>query len=97
MAFILSKGVLKEIEVRMRKFLWQGGIGCKSVDEGGLGIRALGPLNKALMSQHLWAIIQQDSRSVWVTWITTYRLKRCTVWTANTIVGSWSWRKILRQ
>ncbi|KAL0455544.1 UNVERIFIED_CONTAM: hypothetical protein Slati_0893600 [Sesamum latifolium] len=78
MAFILPKGVLKEIEARMRKFLWQGGTGtgrpkvawadvCRPVDEGGLGIQALGPLNKALMSQHLWVVIQQDSRSIWVT------------------------------
>ncbi|KAL0448954.1 UNVERIFIED_CONTAM: hypothetical protein Slati_1451800 [Sesamum latifolium] len=67
MAFILPKSIIRTIEARMRKFLWQGGSGtgmakvawtdiCKPTDEGGQGIRALEPLNRGLMSKHLWIL-----------------------------------------
>ncbi|KAL0439842.1 UNVERIFIED_CONTAM: hypothetical protein Slati_2467200 [Sesamum latifolium] len=73
MAFVLPKGVIKAIEARMRKFLWYGNTGsglakvawtdvCKPVEEGGQGIRAREPLNKALMSQHFWFMeLEEDS------------------------------------
>ncbi|KAL0439835.1 UNVERIFIED_CONTAM: putative ribonuclease H protein [Sesamum latifolium] len=106
MAFILPKGVIKLIEARMRKFLWQGGTDsgmakvawrdiCRPPEEGGQGIRALEPLNRGLMCRHLWEILQENDESIWVTWIRTYRLRNNTVWTANPNSGSWCWRKIL--
>ncbi|KAL0386696.1 UNVERIFIED_CONTAM: hypothetical protein Slati_4586600 [Sesamum latifolium] len=65
MAFILPKTVIREIEKRLRSFLWQGcnGVGyakvswqqvCRPVTEGVLGIRDILALNKSLMSKHLW-------------------------------------------
>ncbi|KAL0444846.1 UNVERIFIED_CONTAM: hypothetical protein Slati_2207300 [Sesamum latifolium] len=80
MAFILPKGVLKAVEARMRKFLWQGGRDsgavkvawvdvCKPLEEGGQGIRRLEPLN------HISATVRLDSSGGG---------------------GSWSWRKILK-
>ncbi|KAL0411319.1 UNVERIFIED_CONTAM: hypothetical protein Slati_3721600 [Sesamum latifolium] len=91
----------------MMKFLWQGGTGsgmatvawsdvCRPLEEGGQGVRALQPLNKGLMSKHLWDVVLHKSKSIWVIWIYQYRLKRITVWIANPNIGSWSWRKILR-
>ncbi|KAL0453885.1 UNVERIFIED_CONTAM: LINE-1 retrotransposable element O protein [Sesamum latifolium] len=54
MAFILPKGIIKEIEKHLRSFLWKGTMGvgyakvsyhqvCRPVEEGGLGIRDLLP------------------------------------------------------
>ncbi|KAL0401921.1 UNVERIFIED_CONTAM: putative ribonuclease H protein [Sesamum latifolium] len=107
MAFILPKGVLKAVEARMRKFLWQGGRDsgavkvawidvCKPLEEGGQGIRRLEPLNRALMNRHLWDLIQCNKSSVWVTWIISRYLRCCSIWTVRGGGGSWSWRKILK-
>ncbi|KAL0287022.1 UNVERIFIED_CONTAM: hypothetical protein Sangu_2713200, partial [Sesamum angustifolium] len=65
MAFILPKGVIREVEKKMRTFLWKGNsavgypkvawsVVCKPIEEGGQGIRDILALNKALMSRHLW-------------------------------------------
>ncbi|KAL0411512.1 UNVERIFIED_CONTAM: putative ribonuclease H protein [Sesamum latifolium] len=104
MAFILPKSIIRTVEARMRKFLWQGGSGtgmakvawtdiCKPNNEGEQGIRALEPLNRGLMSKHLWDVIQHTNTSIWVEWIHCYRLKRSTVWTTSSKTGSWSWQK----
>ncbi|KAL0295535.1 UNVERIFIED_CONTAM: putative ribonuclease H protein [Sesamum calycinum] len=72
MAFILPKGVIRAVEKRMRHFLWKGNsaVGypkvawsdvCRPMEEGGLGIRDILALNKALMSRHLWNVIQTTS------------------------------------
>ncbi|KAL0455409.1 UNVERIFIED_CONTAM: putative ribonuclease H protein [Sesamum latifolium] len=93
-AFILPSGVLKTIEARMRKFLWQGGHNsgaakvawvdvCKPLEEGGQGLRRLQPLNRALMSKHFWDIIQCNESSIWVMWITNRYLRHCSIWTAR--------------
>ncbi|KAL0416286.1 UNVERIFIED_CONTAM: hypothetical protein Slati_3460500 [Sesamum latifolium] len=82
MAFILPKGIIMLIEARMRKFLRQGGTNsgmakvawrdiCRPLEEGGQGIRALEPLNQGLMCRHLWDILQENHKSIWVTWIRT--------------------------
>ncbi|KAL0284385.1 UNVERIFIED_CONTAM: hypothetical protein Sradi_7200300 [Sesamum radiatum] len=86
MAFILPKHIIKEIEKRLRRFLWKGStdVGyakvswqqvCRPTCEGGLGIRDLHALNKGLMSRHLWRIIVADRSSIWVDWIFRYRLR----------------------
>ncbi|KAL0417229.1 UNVERIFIED_CONTAM: hypothetical protein Slati_3554800 [Sesamum latifolium] len=65
MAFILPKGVIKEVEKRLQAFLWKGhsnegypkvawNLVCRPIEEGGQGIRDLHALNRALMSHHLW-------------------------------------------
>ncbi|KAL0416022.1 UNVERIFIED_CONTAM: hypothetical protein Slati_3434100 [Sesamum latifolium] len=65
MAFVLPKGVIKEIERRLRSFLWQGTTGsgyskvawarvCTPIEEGGLGIRNLSALNMAMIARKLW-------------------------------------------
>ncbi|KAK4381205.1 hypothetical protein Sango_2990600 [Sesamum angolense] len=64
MAFILPKGVIRAVEKKMCNFLWKGNsaVGypkvawsdvCRPIEEGGLGIRDILALNKALMSRHL--------------------------------------------
>ncbi|KAL0287135.1 UNVERIFIED_CONTAM: Retrovirus-related Pol polyprotein from type-1 retrotransposable element R2 [Sesamum radiatum] len=107
MAFILPKHVIKEIEKRLRNFLWKGSLEvgyakvswqhvCRLVGEGGLGIHDIHALNKGLMSRHLWRIIMQERSSIWVNWISHYRLRDCSVWTISTRSGTWGWRKLIR-
>ncbi|KAL0300102.1 UNVERIFIED_CONTAM: putative ribonuclease H protein [Sesamum angustifolium] len=94
MAFILPKGVIREVEKKMRTFLWKGNsavgypkvawsVVCKPIEEGGQGIRDILALNKALMSRHLWNVIQNNQSSIWVKWITHTRLRHKSVWTVN--------------
>ncbi|KAK4384724.1 putative ribonuclease H protein [Sesamum angolense] len=77
MAFILPKGVIRAVEKKVRNFLWKGNsaVGypkvawsdvCRPIEEGGLGIRDILALNKALMSRHLWNVIQNNQSSIWV-------------------------------
>ncbi|KAL0455418.1 UNVERIFIED_CONTAM: hypothetical protein Slati_0881000 [Sesamum latifolium] len=76
-AFILPKGVIREVEKRLCTFLWKGqsGVGyakvawnnvCRPKEEGGLGIRNVLAFNRALMSRHLWRVITRDRKSIWV-------------------------------
>ncbi|KAL0298156.1 UNVERIFIED_CONTAM: putative ribonuclease H protein [Sesamum calycinum] len=80
MAFILPKGIINEMIKRLRTFLWKGTsssgypkvaweVVCRPIEEGGQGIKDIFALNRALMSKHLWAVIQQDRTSIWVDWI----------------------------
>ncbi|KAL0295900.1 UNVERIFIED_CONTAM: Retrovirus-related Pol polyprotein from type-2 retrotransposable element R2DM [Sesamum angustifolium] len=105
MAFILPKGIIKEMIKRLRTFLWKGTsssgypkvaweIVCRPVEEGGQGIKDIFALNRALMSKHLWAVIKQV-RTYWVDWIFQVRLRDCTIWTAKDNKGAWGWRKML--
>ncbi|KAK4383980.1 hypothetical protein Sango_3102300 [Sesamum angolense] len=105
--FILPKGVLKNLEKKMRTFLWQGQSGrgnakvawaqiCKPKAEGGLGISSLITTNQALILKQLWRILQNDGTSIWVDWIQQYRLRHSTFWTFNRATGSWSWKKMLK-
>ncbi|KAL0439844.1 UNVERIFIED_CONTAM: hypothetical protein Slati_2467400 [Sesamum latifolium] len=107
MAFILPKTIIREIEKRLRSFLWKGSTGvgyakvswhqvCRPIEEGGLGIRDLLALNRGLMSRHLWRIISGDRSSLWVDWISHYRLQEHSVWAVSDRSGSWGWRKLVR-
>ncbi|KAK4384565.1 putative ribonuclease H protein [Sesamum angolense] len=101
------KGVIREVEKRMRNFLWKGNstVGypkvawssvCRPKEEGGLGIRDILALNKALMCRHLWNVIQGNQSSIWVRWIAHNHLRHKSVWTVDVKGGSWGWRKLLR-
>ncbi|KAL0368048.1 UNVERIFIED_CONTAM: Retrovirus-related Pol polyprotein from type-2 retrotransposable element R2DM [Sesamum calycinum] len=78
MAFLLSKGVIKEIVKRIRTFLWKGNSSSgypkaawesvwKPIKEGGQGIRDILALNRALMSRHLWSVIKHEKESIGLT------------------------------
>ncbi|KAL2251988.1 UNVERIFIED_CONTAM: Retrovirus-related Pol polyprotein from type-1 retrotransposable element R2 [Sesamum indicum] len=105
-AFILPKAVIKEVEKRLRTFLWKGtsmtGYAklawkdvCKPVEEGGLGIKDIGILNRALMTKKLCDIIRCDRTSIWVEWLQHGRLRNNSIWTVGEQGGSWGWRKLL--
>ncbi|KAL0386463.1 UNVERIFIED_CONTAM: hypothetical protein Slati_4601600, partial [Sesamum latifolium] len=105
--FILPKAIIKVIEGKMRAFLWKGssGIGyakvswvqvCKPKKEGGLGIHRVLHMNQALMLKHVWRILQEDPRSIWVAWVLKHRLRNQTIWTYNSASASWCWRKLIK-
>ncbi|XP_020547031.1 uncharacterized protein LOC110011363 [Sesamum indicum] len=106
-AFILPKTVIKQIEKRLRNFLWKGNYTsgyakvawkdvCKPHMEGGQGIKDIGILNRALMAKKLCDVIRCDRTSIWVEWLKHGRLRDNSIWTINEKGGSWGWRKILR-
>ncbi|KAL0304698.1 UNVERIFIED_CONTAM: hypothetical protein Sangu_3069000 [Sesamum angustifolium] len=105
--FILPKGIIKILEAKLRKFLWQGATGrgqakvawdrvCQQKEEGGLGFRSILVMNKALMMKHLWKIVRQDRNSIWVAWILRHRLHNDSLWTFNGSIGSWGWKKLIK-
>ncbi|KAK1414832.1 hypothetical protein QVD17_30591 [Tagetes erecta] len=52
---------------------------CVPRSEGGLGIRRIGDMNKALMTSHIWSIIT-NRESLWVAWVHAYRLRGNSFW-----------------
>ncbi|KAK1421733.1 hypothetical protein QVD17_24306 [Tagetes erecta] len=74
--FILPIRIMHDIEAKMRDFLWARGplkkgrarVAWKDVcmpkNEGGLGIKRVRDMNKAMMSFHIWSIIS-NRPSVW--------------------------------
>ncbi|KAK4381486.1 hypothetical protein Sango_2963300 [Sesamum angolense] len=102
----LPKGIIKEMIKRLRTFLWKGNSAngyskvaweavCRPIEEGGLGIKDILALNRALMCKHLWAVIKHDRNSIWVNWINQVRLRDCSIWTVKENKGAWGWRKML--
>ncbi|KAL2228524.1 UNVERIFIED_CONTAM: hypothetical protein Sindi_1832100 [Sesamum indicum] len=106
-AFILPKAIIKQIEKRLRTFLWKGtstsGYAkvawkdvCKPIKEGGQGIKDIGILNRSLIAKKLCDVIRCDRTSIWVEWLKQTRLHNTSIWIINEKGGSWGWRKLLR-
>ncbi|XP_022030545.1 uncharacterized protein LOC110931459 [Helianthus annuus] len=104
--FILPARVIKELEAKMRNFLWaqsssqrgRAKVSWKSVcvpkHEGGLGIRRIADVNKSLMVSHIWSILS-NRQSLWVAWIHSYRLRGRSFWDHKVPSSCcWSWRKM---
>ncbi|KAL0293999.1 UNVERIFIED_CONTAM: hypothetical protein Sangu_3226800 [Sesamum angustifolium] len=53
-------------------------------------------MNNALMGKHLWQILTKKHDSIWVSWISRYKLRHGTLWAANDKEGSWTWKKLLK-
>ncbi|XP_022019376.1 uncharacterized protein LOC110919413 [Helianthus annuus] len=105
--FMLLVRIVKELEKTMRRFLWNGGIQgnvcskvawsnvCLLKEEGGLGVRSIKDVNIALLSCHVWSIIN-NRPSLWVQWIHSYKLKGTNFWEVTKRGSvSWGWRHIL--
>ncbi|CAN0893220.1 Putative ribonuclease H protein At1g65750 [Linum grandiflorum] len=106
--FLLPKTVIIEVEKLCNNFLWGvDGVHRKRVKvawsqlacpfhEGGIGLRDLGSWNIACNSRHLWSVLLQ-SGSIWVAWVSYYRLRRFDLWTCPITSNSyWIWRRILK-
>ncbi|KAL0295048.1 UNVERIFIED_CONTAM: hypothetical protein Sradi_6854600 [Sesamum radiatum] len=98
--------VIREIEGRMRRFLWRGSSMngyakvswdqvCKSKQEGGLGIQRVLHLNQALLCKQVWRLLQED-RSIWVEWVLRHRLQKQSLWTSKTTTAPWCWKQMIK-
>ncbi|KAJ0745067.1 putative reverse transcriptase zinc-binding domain-containing protein [Helianthus annuus] len=105
--FIIPSRVINDLEKHMRRFLWSGNSPsrvkakvpwsevCLPKNEGGLGIRSISDVNKALMTNHIWSILV-NRKSLWVQWIYTHKLKGRSLWDIQGRGSmNWGWRKIL--
>ncbi|KAL2248396.1 UNVERIFIED_CONTAM: hypothetical protein Sindi_2691900 [Sesamum indicum] len=90
-AFTLPKGVIREIEKRLRAFLWKGA----GTSGYAKGLRDITTLNRALMSKKLCDVIRCDRTSIWVEWLYNGQLRDKSEWTVTNNGGSWGWRKLL--
>nr|XP_043619792.1 uncharacterized protein LOC122591596 [Erigeron canadensis] len=98
---------MTNLEKTLRGFLWcQGPMQtgkakvswkalCVPKYEGGLGLRKVSEMNKALMISHVWSIVSHR-RSLWVDWIYDHKLRRISFWDIpSPSTDGGSWRKIL--
>ncbi|KAJ0935111.1 putative RNA-directed DNA polymerase [Helianthus annuus] len=105
--FLLPARIVTDLEKRMRDFLWSGNyhktvkpkvawkVVCLPKDEGGLGIRSISAVNKALLSSHVWSILS-NRNSLWVRWVHAYKLKGRSFWEIPSRGRmTWGWRKLL--
>ncbi|XP_071705361.1 uncharacterized protein [Rutidosis leptorrhynchoides] len=106
--FVLPDAIIHDIEKSVRGFLWCKGdlkrgkakVSWKNVclpkEEGGLGIKSLKAWNLALMSYHIWCLLNHK-QSMWVKWIHTYRLNKHNFWKVDaSSSASYGWRKMLQ-
>ena len=107
--FILPKGILKDIEKVIRRFLWSGDVEksygskvawdkvCLPKEEGGLGLKPLAQMNFVQNLKHIWHLLSPSTESLWKTWIQVYMLKGKSFWSVNPPSHcSWYWRKLLK-
>ncbi|KAL2251936.1 UNVERIFIED_CONTAM: putative mitochondrial protein [Sesamum indicum] len=69
---------------------------CKPKEEGGLGLKDMGTLNRALMCKKLCEVIRCDRISIWVEWLRHGRLRDDSIWTIPENREPWGWRKMFR-
>lgn len=108
--FRLPKACIDEIEKLFAAFLWSGpdlntrkakiswSEVCKPKQEGGLGIKSLKEVNEVSVLKLIWRIVSAKN-SLWVQWIYKNLIRKGTLWSVreNTSLGSWLWKKILKQ
>ena len=64
---------------------------CKPIGQGGLGIKDIDALNRALITKKLCDVIRCDRTSIWVEWLQLGRLQNNSIWTVDEKGGSWGW------
>ncbi|GJZ56100.1 hypothetical protein Tco_0611293 [Tanacetum coccineum] len=105
--FLIPKTTIKEIENVLKGFHWcqwelkmgttkvAWKVICGPKSQGGLGIKSLGPWNEALLSKHMWNIIDKKD-SLWVKWVNVVKLKGKSVWEIEIEENdSGTWKAIL--
>ncbi|XP_022032624.1 uncharacterized protein LOC110933726 [Helianthus annuus] len=106
--FILPASIIKELESKMKHFLWGHGMGskgrakvawkevCLPKLEGGLGIRRISDVNKSLMAYHIYSIVS-GRNSLWTNWIVLHRLRGRCLWDIPVRSNSpWGWKKLMK-
>jgi hypothetical protein len=89
--FILPKQIIKAIEQKFNRFLWNGNdegnarakvswsVLSMPKKEGGLGIKKLEEWNRAAMIRHIWSLFVKAG-SLWVAWVKENLLKGKSFW-----------------
>jgi hypothetical protein len=106
--FILPKSVIKAIEHKFIRFLWNGySVGSAKAKVswkdvwypkrgGDLGLQDLEVWNQTSMLRHVWGIFTRSS-SIWVAWVRENLSKRKSFWSIGIPQSCFlSWRKILK-
>lgn len=105
----LPKHILKCVQSYFLRFLWGGSTSsnkqvkvswsecCKSLDEGGLGIKDPLQWNKAAFLFQLWPLINANRRSsLWIDWVHNTWLRNKSIWTFSVPASaSWCLKKML--
>ncbi|GJU23245.1 RNA-directed DNA polymerase, eukaryota, reverse transcriptase zinc-binding domain protein [Tanacetum coccineum] len=105
--FVIPKNVCESIDKLFKNFLWSGNDKNSSIAsvawkdicmpkcQGGLGLKSLQTWNQALMTKHLWNILD-NKNSIWVRWVNMYWLKGHSIWScvSNKQI-SWCWKEVL--
>ncbi|GAV86426.1 hypothetical protein CFOL_v3_29857 [Cephalotus follicularis] len=105
--FILPKSVIYECEKTLRRFLWDSlrdtrkpgkvkwAVVCRPLEDGGLGIKDLTTLNKALILKQLWVLLI-DHNSLWAKRRLAHHIRgKSFLNLPGRGNKSWFWRKIL--
>ncbi|KAJ9535674.1 hypothetical protein OSB04_un001171 [Centaurea solstitialis] len=107
MVFLLPSSIIHELEKMFREFLWAQGEDargkckvawekvCAPINCGGLGFKRLALWNRALLTKHIWEIINHRN-SLWVNFVWRYRIGNGSFWTIRPRPHwSWCFRKLL--
>ena len=94
--FVLPKGVLKQVDQIMSRFLWAGKIDsshgakiawtnvCRPKKEGGLGFKDIYLTNTVLNLKYIGSLLDPSNNSIWKHWVCLYMLKGKSFWQAKT-------------
>lgn len=106
--FILHKKVIRLIEQKFNRFLWNGSDAsaakakvswdalCVPMLEGGLGLRKIEDWNKASILKHIWNLVTKAG-SIWVSLVKMNLIKGTCFWLLKVPSSTtWCWRKILK-
>ncbi|KAL2231163.1 UNVERIFIED_CONTAM: hypothetical protein Sindi_1710700 [Sesamum indicum] len=106
-AFLLPKGVIRDIEKRLQTFLWKGTENsgypkiawkeiCKPKEEGGPDFEILVFSIVHLCVKKLCKVTRCNRTSIWVEWLFHGRLRDTFIGTIPEHRGPWGWKKLLR-
>lgn len=106
--FLLPKGVIHNIDMLCRKFLWSGQITqramslvswetvCTPKNEGGLSLKQLAAWNKAACGKLIWKIVTRQ-RGLWTRWVESAYLCGSSFWNIQPKANDpWFWKKLLK-
>ncbi|XP_010495255.1 PREDICTED: uncharacterized protein LOC104772322 [Camelina sativa] len=106
---LLPKACVREIDKLCSAFLWDvpslnpkkaktaWSDVCLPKNEGGLGLRSIEEANKVCILKLIWRL-HSAKGSLWVNRVQRHLIRNGSFWAeqANTTVGSWIWRKLLK-
>ena len=105
--FKLPKGLIKELEVMIRKFWWgyRGGSRkthwvkwdrfCEAKEAGGMGFKEIEKFNDALLAKQVWQLINNPTSLCHWVFKARFFLDCSILEARKSIVGSYAWKSLL--